>query len=81
MSPACDLITTRHEQGAAHMADGYARASRKPGIVMVVPGAALYNAASGLYNGVRPIGRRCSPLPPKSPGARSAKTLGPFMRS
>ena len=46
--PGLRLITTRHEQGAAHMADGYARASGKPGIVMVVPGAALYNAASGL---------------------------------
>ena len=46
--PGLRFITTRHEQGAAHMADGYARASRKPGIVMVVPGAALYNAASGL---------------------------------
>ena len=46
--PGLRFITTRHEQGAAHMADGYARASGKPGIVMVVPGAALYNAASGL---------------------------------
>ena len=46
--PSLRLITTRHEQGAAHMADGYARASGKPGIVMVVPGAALYNAALGL---------------------------------
>lgn len=46
--PGLSLITTRHEQGAAHMADGYARASGKPGVVLVVPGPALYNAASGL---------------------------------
>ena len=47
-APGIRLITTRHEQGAAHMADGYARASGKPGVVLVVPGSAVYNAASGL---------------------------------
>ncbi len=46
--PGLRLITTRHEQGAAHMADGYAHASGQPGVVLIVPGAALYNAASGL---------------------------------
>lgn len=46
--PGIRMITTRHEQGAAHMADGYARASGKPGVVLVVPGAGVYNAASGL---------------------------------
>ena len=46
--PSLRLITTRHEAGAAHMADGYARVSGKPGVVFVVPGAGLYNAASGL---------------------------------
>ena len=46
--PGLRLMTTRHEQGAAHMADGFARASGKPGVVLVVPGSALYNAASGL---------------------------------
>ena len=46
--PAIRMITTRHEAGAAHMADGYARASGKPGVALVVPGAGLYNAASGL---------------------------------
>ena len=46
--PCLRLITTRHEQGAAHMADGYARATGKPGVVLVVPGSAIYNAASGL---------------------------------
>ena len=46
--PGIRLITTRHEQGAAHMADGYARASGSPGVALVVPGAGVYNAASGL---------------------------------
>ncbi len=44
--PSIRLITTRHEQGATHMADGYARVSGKPGVVLLVPGAGLYNAAS-----------------------------------
>ena len=46
--PSIRLITTRHEQGAAHMADGYARASGKPGVAFVVPGTGVYNAAGGL---------------------------------
>ena len=46
--PRIRTITTRHEAGATHMADGYARASGKPGVAMVVPGAAVYNAAAGL---------------------------------
>ena len=46
--PSLRLITTRHEAGATHMADGYARVSGKPGVALVVPGAGVYNAASGL---------------------------------
>ena len=46
--PGIRMFTTRHEQGAAHMADGYSRASGKPGVILVVPGAGLYNAATGL---------------------------------
>ncbi len=46
--PGIRMITTRHESGATHMADGYARASGKPGVALVVPGAGVYNAASGL---------------------------------
>ena len=42
------MISTRHEQAAAHMADGYARASGRPGVAVVVPGCGLLNAASGL---------------------------------
>ena len=46
--PSIRLVTTRHEQGAAHMADGYARASGKPGVALVVPGTGVYNAAAGV---------------------------------
>ena len=48
--PGIRLITTRHEQATTYMADGYARASGAPGVALVVPGAGLYNAASGLTN-------------------------------
>ena len=46
--PGIRMITTRHEAGATHMADGYSRASGKPGVALVVPGTGVYNAASGL---------------------------------
>ena len=48
--PGIRMITTRHEQATTYMADGYARASGKPGVALVVPGVGLYNAASGLTN-------------------------------
>ena len=46
--PGIRMVTTRHEQAATYMADGYARASGKPGVALVVPGTGLYNAAAGL---------------------------------
>ena len=48
--PGIRMITTRHEQATTYMADGYARASGKPGVALVVPGVGLYNAAPGLTN-------------------------------
>lgn len=42
------LIATRHEQGAVHMADGYARATGKPGVVLVTSGPGAGNAITGL---------------------------------
>ena len=42
------MVTTRHEQATTYMAYGYACASGKPGVALVVPGVGLYNAASGL---------------------------------
>jgi acetolactate synthase-1/2/3 large subunit len=42
------LIAARHEQGAVHMADGYARATGKPGVVLVTSGPGAGNAITGL---------------------------------
>jgi acetolactate synthase-1/2/3 large subunit len=44
------FISTRHEQIAAHAADGYARASGKPGVVLTHLGPGLTNAATGVAN-------------------------------
>ena len=38
-----DFILPRHEQGAGHMAEGYARASGKPGVVLVTSGPGATN--------------------------------------
>jgi acetolactate synthase-1/2/3 large subunit len=43
-------ISTRHEQVAAHAADGYARASGRPGVVMTHLGPGLTNAVTGVAN-------------------------------
>ena len=42
------LILTRHEQGAAHMADGYARATGRTGVVLVTSGPGATNTITGL---------------------------------
>ena len=42
------FILTRHEQGAAHIADGYARATGKPGVVLVTSGPGAGNIVTGL---------------------------------
>ena len=44
------FVTARHEQVAAHAADGYARASRKPGVLLTHLGPGLTNAATGVAN-------------------------------
>ena len=43
-------ISTRHEQVAAHAADGYARASGKVGVLLTHLGPGLTNAATGVAN-------------------------------
>lgn len=42
------LIMTRHEQGATHMADGYARATGKPAVVLVTSGPGAGNTLTGI---------------------------------
>jgi acetolactate synthase-1/2/3 large subunit len=41
-------VTPRHEQGAAFMADGYARVSGKPGVAFVITGPGLTNALTAM---------------------------------
>ncbi|MGN6730698.1 MAG: thiamine pyrophosphate-binding protein, partial [Candidatus Binatia bacterium] len=43
-----DLVLTRHEQGAAHMAEGYAKATGRAGVVLVTSGPGMTNIVTGL---------------------------------
>ncbi len=43
------LILVRHEQGATHMADGFARATGRPGVALVTSGPGATNAVTGLF--------------------------------
>jgi acetolactate synthase-1/2/3 large subunit len=45
-----DHILTRHEQGAAHAADGYARASGKVGVCIATSGPGATNLTTGIAN-------------------------------
>ncbi|MBI3031753.1 MAG: thiamine pyrophosphate-binding protein [Candidatus Rokubacteria bacterium] len=56
--PAITHILARHEQGAAFMADGYARASGRPGVVVVTTGPGATNTLTPLvesYAGSQPV--------------------------
>src|SRR5437870_13830791 len=46
--PKLKHILVRHEQGAAHMADDYARASGTPGVVFATSGPGALNVVTGL---------------------------------
>ncbi|MCS7164001.1 MAG: biosynthetic-type acetolactate synthase large subunit [Thermodesulfovibrio sp.] len=48
--PDIKLILTRHEQGATHAADGYARVTGKPGVVLVTSGPGATNTVTGIAN-------------------------------
>ena len=43
-----EMVLVRHEQGATHIADGYARATGKPGVVLVTSGPGATNTITGL---------------------------------
>lgn len=45
-----EVVLPRHEQGALHMADGYARATGTPGVVLVTSGPGATNAVTGIAN-------------------------------
>jgi acetolactate synthase-1/2/3 large subunit len=42
------LVLVRHEQGATHIADGYARVTGKPGVVLVTSGPGATNTVTGI---------------------------------
>src|SRR5512135_2088247 len=41
-------VLTRHEQGATHAAEGYAKATGKPGVVLVTSGPGATNTVTGI---------------------------------
>src|SRR5947208_14478965 len=43
-----EVILTRHEQGAGHMAEGYAKATGKPGVALVTSGPGMTNIVTPL---------------------------------
>jgi len=45
-------LLVRHEQNAAHMADGYARASRKPGVCFATSGPGATNLITGIATAI-----------------------------
>ncbi|BCW88817.1 Acetolactate synthase isozyme 3 large subunit [Alphaproteobacteria bacterium SO-S41] len=45
---AVEHVLVRHEQGAAHAAEGYARSTGKPGVLLVTSGPGATNAVTGL---------------------------------
>ena len=48
LDSSIELVLTRHEQGAMHMADGYARSTGRPGVVLVTSGPGATNTVTGL---------------------------------
>lgn len=45
-----DFVLPRHEQGAGHMAEGYARVSGKPGVVLVTSGPGATNVITPMQD-------------------------------
>jgi len=61
-----DFILPKHEQGAGHMAEGYARASGKPGVVLVTSGPGATNIITPLqdaYSDGTPMVVFCGQVP------------------
>jgi acetolactate synthase-1/2/3 large subunit len=47
-TPEIKVVVTRHEQGAVHAADGYARSTGKTGVILVTSGPGATNTITGL---------------------------------
>ena len=48
--PRLTHVLVRHEQGATHAAEGYARSTGKPGVVLVTSGPGATNAVTGIVD-------------------------------
>src|ERR1700749_4588010 len=48
--PRLQHVLVRHEQGATHAAEGYARSTGKPGVVLVTSGSGATNAVPGIVD-------------------------------
>ena len=70
-APDIRVVITRHEQGAAFMADGYARASGRVACVATITGPGITNAATGLAEAYAE----------SSPVLHIATALGPASRA
>ncbi len=78
--PGIRMITTRHEQAATYMADGYARASGKPGVAVVVL-ARVSTTLPAAWPMPTPALRPYSLLPARSRVGRSERTSGRSTKS
>ncbi len=66
LSERLRVIVTRHEQGAAYMAHGYAAATGRPGVYCVVPGPGFLNTTAALatsYGASAPVLCLCGQIP------------------
>ncbi len=73
-------VSPRHEQGAAFMADGYARVAGKPGVCVLITGAGLTNAATpvaGAYHDSIPMLVVSSATASRDNGARARLAARP----
>ncbi|KAM3421532.1 Acetolactate synthase [Cercospora zeina] len=77
-----NFILPRHEQGAGHMAEGYARASGKPGVVLVTSGPGATNTVTPMQDALMdgtPMVVFCGQVPTSAIGSdafQEADTIG-----
>ncbi|KAL8789106.1 MAG: hypothetical protein Q9213_001369 [Squamulea squamosa] len=77
-----EFILPRHEQGAGHMAEGYARASGKPGVVLVTSGPGATNVITPIQDALSdgtPLVVFCGQVPTSAIGSdafQEADVLG-----
>lgn len=67
-----DFILPRHEQGAGHMAEGYARATGKPGVVLVTSGPGATNTVTPMQDALMdgtPLVVFCGQIPTSAIGS------------